>query len=73
MIGLILLVVGCLALGGLVGFFGAIASMADCIAHNKKGLRDKLKKDIAKAESLDRTERAMEKMLAELKAAKGER
>lgn len=72
MMGSILLGVGCFALGGLVGFYGAIASIAHCIGHNTKGLRDKLKKDIARAESLDRTERAMESMLAELRAKKGE-
>ena len=70
MICSILLGVGCFALGGLVGFYGAIASIAHCIGHNTKGLRDKLKKDIARAEDMDRAERAMEAMLAELKAKK---
>jgi len=73
MMGLILLGVGCFALGGLVGFFGAVAAFAHAIAHNTKGFRDKLKKDVARAESLDRAERTMEKMLAELKSGKGER
>lgn len=46
----------------MVGFFGAVAAFAHSIAHNTKGFRDKLKKDVARAESLDRTERAMESM-----------
>lgn len=73
MIGSILLGVGCFALGGLVGFFGAVAAFAHAIAHNTKGMRDTVKRNIAEAEKLDRAERAMESMLAELKAGKGER
>lgn len=73
MMGSILLGVGCFALGGLVGFFGGIAATAHGIAHNTKGMRDTMKRNIAEAEKLDRAERAMESMLSELKAGKGKR
>lgn len=73
MMGLILLGVGCFALGGLVGFFGGMAVVAHSVANNVKGARDLMKKHIAESENLDRAERAMESMLAELRAGKGER
>jgi hypothetical protein len=72
MTGSILLGVGCFALGGLVGFYSALLVLSHSVAHNVKGIRDMLKKAIAKAEGVDRTDRAMESMLAELKAKKVE-
>jgi hypothetical protein len=39
--------------------------------NNTKGMRDTVKEAIAKSEGMDRAERAMETMLAELKAKKG--
>jgi hypothetical protein len=73
MIGSILLGVGCFALGGLVGFFVGMAVVAHAVANNVKGARDLMKKHIAEFEKLERAERAMGAMLAELKAKKGER
>jgi hypothetical protein len=70
MTGSILLGVGCFALGGLVGAFGCMVVLAHSVAHNVKGVRDTLKKTIAKAEGIDRAERAMQSMLDELKAKK---
>ena len=70
MIGSILLGVGCFAFGGMVGFFGAQAAISYAALHNTNGFRDTLKKNIAKAEDMDRAERAMESMLA---AARGMR
>jgi hypothetical protein len=70
MTGTILLGVGCFALGGLVGFYSALILLAHSVAHNIKGVRDTLKKSIAKAEGMDRAERAMQAMLDELKAKK---
>jgi hypothetical protein len=71
MTGTILLGVGCFALGGLVGFYSALLVLAHSVAHNVKGIRDMLKKAIAKAEGMDRAERVMQSMLDELKAKKG--
>ena len=70
MTGSILLGVGCFALGGLVGFYSSLIVLAHSVAHNVKGVRDMLKKTIAKAEGMDRADRAMQSMLDEIKAKK---
>jgi hypothetical protein len=70
MTGSILLGVGCFALGGLAGFYSALLVLAYSVANNVKGIRDTLKNNIAKAEGMDRAERAMGAMLAEPKAKK---
>lgn len=72
MTGSILLCIRGFALGGLVGFFGCMVVTAHAVAHNTKGMRDTMRRNIAEAEKLDRAERVMESMLSELKAGKGE-
>lgn len=73
MMGSILLGVGFFALGVVIGFFFGMAVVAHSVANNVKGARDLMKKHIAESEKLDRAERAMESMLAELKAKQEER
>ena len=70
MTGTILLGVGCFALGGLVGAFGCMVVLVRAIVNNTKGMRDMIKKAIAKSEGMDRADRAMQSMLDELKAKK---
>ncbi len=72
MTGTILLGVGCFALGGLVGAFGCMVVLVHAIVNNTKGMRDTVKKAIAKSEGMDRADRAMQSMIDELKAKKVE-
>jgi len=71
MTGSILLGLGCFALGGLVGAFGCMVLLVHAIVNNTKGMRDTVKKAISESEGMDRADRAMQSMLAELKAKKG--
>jgi hypothetical protein len=70
MMGQILLGVVCFTLGGLVGAFVWMVVLVHAIVNNTRGVRDRVKKAIAESEGMDRAERAMQSMLAELKAKK---